>query len=85
MATEIVATRPEVYDALPVHGNFTDEAHAHLWCAHALSIVLTAPERPVDELNDDIQEALRYLLSSEVSRAKKAAAAESRSHPMQEA
>ena len=85
MAIESVATRPDTYDADPVQGNFTDEAHAHLWCAHALAIVLTAPERPVDELNDDIQEALRYLLSSEVSRAKKAAAAQSRDHSAAEA
>ena len=77
MATESVATRPDRYGADPVHGNFTDESHMHLWCAQALAIVLTTPERPVDELNDDIQEALRSLLASEISRAKQAAKAES--------
>lgn len=76
MAIESVATNPESYGADPMHGNFTDESSAHLWCANSLSIALQDPARPIGELNDDIQAGLRYLLSREVSRAMKASEAE---------
>lgn len=78
MATESVATNPSSYGANPVHGNFTGDAHEHLWCANALAIALAAPERAIEELNDDIQAALRYLLSREIDRARHASEAESK-------
>lgn len=76
MASESVAIDPGMYGADPVYGNFTEEAHAHLWCANALSVALQDPTRSIGELNDDIQEALRYLLSREVTRARHASTAE---------
>lgn len=78
MATESVATRPDTYGAHPVHGNYTDEAEAHLWCAQALATLMTAPEESFSSLNDNLQEALRYLLQREVSRARSAAQAKGR-------
>lgn len=75
MATESVATNPEMYGAEPVHGNFTAEAEMHLWCANALSLALANPENPIDDMNEDAQAALRYLLSCEVGRAMQAARA----------
>lgn len=63
---------PSMYGAKPVHGNYTDTASLHLWCAHALSCLLAAPEESFETLNDDLQAALRHLLLREVARAKKA-------------
>lgn len=78
MAIESVATHPESYHAEPVHGNFTGDAAMHLWCADALAAVLAAPNEPVDSLNDELQEALRYLLHCEIRRARQAEAAGSK-------
>lgn len=72
MASESVATNPSNYDSEPVEGNFTDCPSIHLWCANALSSVLSAPDATFDSWNDDIQAAVRYLLSCEVSRAQQA-------------
>lgn len=69
------AKDPAIYGADPVLGNYTDDAEQHLWCAQALARVLAAPEIAIDEFNDDIQAALRYLLQSEIGRAHKANAA----------
>ena len=66
---------PSMYGAKPVHGNYTDAASMHLWCAEALSCLLSTPADPVENLNDHLQEALRYLLMSEIGRAKCAQAA----------
>lgn len=78
MASESVATYPEAYDADPVHGNFTTDAETHLWCANALCKLVVTPAVSLGEMNDDIQEAIRYLLSCEISRAKQAATAQAR-------
>ncbi len=78
MASESVATRPDTYGTDPVHGNFTDEAETHLWCAQALATLVASPEESLSSLNDDLQEALRYLLQREVSRARSAAQAKGR-------
>lgn len=74
MATETVATNPdpEVFGAEPVHGNFTTDAGTHLWCAHALSLLVASPDEPLSTLNDDLQQAVRYLLECEIGRARKA-------------
>lgn len=66
---------PSMYGAKPVHGNYTDTASLHLRCAHALSILLATPEEPIQNLHDDIQQALRHLQMSELGRALKAQAA----------
>lgn len=77
MATKTVAIdhKVEIYGADPVHGNFTSSAETHLWCARALSALVATPESPLDEMNDDIQAAIRFLLSCEIERAQKAVAA----------
>lgn len=71
MATESVTTDPTQYRAEPVLGNFTDCAEVHLWCARALSQLVSNPET-MKCWNDDIQDALRYLLAGEISRAERA-------------
>lgn len=77
MASESLATDPAYYGAAPVKGNYTSDAHGHLWCANALSAIVANDEATFGDANDDIQAALRYLLSCEVSRATAALAAES--------
>lgn len=72
MATEIVSPDPERFGADPVKGNYTGDAYMHLWCAEALAKVVSTPEAALESWHDDIQEALRYLLSCEVSRARAA-------------
>lgn len=76
MATESVATDPEMYGAPPMLGNYTGDADMHLWCANALARVVATPDAAFESWNDDIQDAIRYLLSCEVSRAKHAHAGE---------
>jgi hypothetical protein len=71
-STSIETAHPEMYGAPPQRGNYTDDASMHLWCANALAAALAAPEEPILGLNDDIQSALHYLLSREVSRARSA-------------
>lgn len=78
MATESVAADPAYYGADPVKGNYTDDAHMHLWCANALSSIVANDESTFGDANDDIQAALRYLLSREVARARSAQAAEAK-------
>ena len=68
---------PGQYDAEPMHGNFTEESGVHLWCADALATMISTPDAALEEWNDDIQAAVRYLLSCEVGRARQAARAES--------
>lgn len=68
---------PEMYGAPALKGNFTDAAEAHLWCANALASVVASPEA-MEDWNDDIQQALRYLLQRETRRAMKAQEAERR-------
>jgi hypothetical protein len=71
MATESVeqAVIPaDMYGAEPLLGNFTDDSEIHLWCANALSCVVSSTDA-METFNDNIQEALRYLLHREVSRA----------------
>lgn len=80
MAIESVAADPAYYGADPVKGNFTGDAHMHLWCASALSSIVANDEATFGAANDDIQAALRYLLSCEVARARAAQAAEAK-HP----
>ena len=63
---------PRLYGASPMAGNFTGDTEEHLWCANALGVALSDPDRSIGELNDDIQAALRYLLSREIARAMKA-------------
>jgi hypothetical protein len=70
MATESVTIRPDMHDAEPVFGNFTGEASQHLWCASALATVVAS--EVLDSFNDNIQSAMRFLLSQEVRRAEKA-------------
>lgn len=72
---EAIRTDPERYGADPVKGNFTTSAEMHLWCANALAVVLSAPEHPVSNLDDDLQAALRHLLQCEIERGLKANAA----------
>lgn len=60
---------PMPCDAEPVQGNYTTEAGLHLWCAHALSALVSSPDTALEEFNDDIQEAVRFLLHCEVQRA----------------
>jgi len=72
--------RANAYGAAPSLGNFTEDAHAHLWCAHALAILVATPDMALEELNDDAQNALRYLLSCKIRRAKHA---EDAKHPSQ--
>ena len=74
-------SRPNAYDAAPSHGNFTDDASAHLWCASALAILVATPDITLEELNDDAQAALRYLLQCEIRRARHAEAAGSKFEP----
>ena len=69
-------SRPNAYDAAPSQGNFTEDASAHLWCASALAILVATPEMALEEINDDAQAALRYLLQCEIRRARHAEAAE---------
>lgn len=76
MASEIVTTYPEMYDAPPLQGNYTTDAHMHLWCSQALGAVVGSKDA-MEVWNDDIQEALRYLLACEIKRAAQAHAAES--------
>lgn len=66
---------PQMYGAKSVHGNYTEEAEMHLWCASALSCLVATPEVSLKQFNDDIQAAIRYLLKSEIHRAQKAAEA----------
>ena len=73
--------RPDAYEAPPSHGNFTHEASEHLWCASALATLVATPEAALEELNDDIQAALRYLLHCEIRRARQAEAAGSKFEP----
>lgn len=61
---------PSMYGAKPVHGNYTEAASIHLWCAHALACALASPGDPIENLNDDLQQAIRHLLLCEVARAK---------------
>lgn len=72
---------PDAYGAPPSHGNFTHEASEHLWCASALATLVATPEAALEELNDDIQAALRYLLHCEIRRARQAEAAEPKFEP----
>jgi hypothetical protein len=71
MATTSVAKHPAIYGADPVRGNFTDDSSMHLWCAQALAAVVACRDS-MESWNDDIQDALRYLLAKEVARANKA-------------
>jgi len=66
---------PEIHGAQPIKGNFTTDASAHLWCAAALSHVV-ANDEALGMWNDDIQAALRWLLTCEIERAKAAQMAE---------
>lgn len=77
MASESLATDPGYYGAAPVKGNYTIDAHGHLWCAQALAAIVANDEATFANAHDDIQAALRYLLSCEVKRANAALAAES--------
>lgn len=70
-----LATDPSLYGASPVFGNYTDDASGHLWCAAALSTFVANDEATFGGANDDIQAALRYLLSCEIRRAQAAMAA----------
>ena len=76
MNAEVATIYPLAHNAPPVQGNFTTTAEMHLWCANALSAVLSDPEAALEEWNDDIQAALRYLLHCEVERAMHAQRAE---------
>jgi len=67
---------PGMYGAAPVHGNYTDDASLHLWCANALAILVSSPTAAVSLLNEDAQDALRYLLRCEVQRSMNAQKAE---------
>ena len=76
MATGSVADDPEFYGAAPIKGNFTTDATAHLWCAGALAAFVANDEASFGHANEDMQAALRYLLSCEVRRAQAALASE---------
>ena len=80
MATESVtnpqAVDPEMHGAAPVHGNFTAPACEHLWCAEALGHMVGCPSTPFEQWHSDIQDAVRFLLSAELTRARKAMRAE---------
>ncbi len=58
----------------PVEGRFTHDAETHLWCAEALAVYLT--DHSLAQLNEDIQDGLRYLLRCEIGRARNAWRAE---------
>lgn len=68
---------PSMCWAPSVLGNYTTDAETHLWCADALASVINGSVS-VDEYNEDIQEALNYLLAAEISRAKFAQMAEAK-------
>jgi len=70
-----IRENPEMHGAAPVHGNFTADAETHLWCAAALSTLVASPQTSLEEFNDDIQAAVRYLLQCEVQRAQQASRA----------
>ena len=73
MAPESVAAietiSPEMHGASPIKGNYTGDADMHLWCAEALARIVGCPEMSFAEWHDDIQNAVRFLLSCETSRA----------------
>jgi hypothetical protein len=69
----------DAYGAAPVRGNYTSDVDGHLWCANALAIMVANPSIALEELNDDAQEAIRYLLSTEIARAKHASVAGAKS------
>ena len=69
MTTTAIRKEPSVYGADPVLGNYTTDAAMHLWCANALAIVVLSPDATFDSWNDDIQDAVRYLLRCEIERA----------------
>ena len=77
MAGNSMLCDPEMHGAPPVKGNFTTDASGHLWCAAALLHVV-ANDEAFGMWNDDIQAALRWLLTCEIERAKAAKAAEAR-------
>ena len=77
MAAEARVIDPEHYEATPIKGNYTTEAASHLWCASALASIVSCDTATFASVNDDIREALRYLLACEIRRAKAAQAAES--------
>jgi len=74
MARKSVATDPEMAWADPVKGNFTSDSENHLWCASSLAQLVASPEVSLNEFNEDIQAGIRFLLSCEINRAKKASA-----------
>lgn len=76
MASESVTSDPGMHGAPPMLGNYTHEAYAHLWCAQALA-QFVASDEAYSIWADDIRDALRWLLSCEVLRARAASAAES--------
>ena len=80
MASNIVSNDPELHGATPVKGNYTTDSTAHLWCASALAHVV-ANDDALAMWADDVQQALRFLLSCEVSRARAAALAEASMGP----
>lgn len=67
-SVEQAAIPPDMYGANPLKGNFTGDSDMHLWCANALACVVSSTDA-METFHDDIQEALRYLLHCEVSRA----------------
>jgi hypothetical protein len=74
MATESVAAARKAPLAKPIRGEFTECAEAHAWCAAALATVLTHNE-PLSSYDDEVREALQYLLACETRRASKASVA----------
>jgi hypothetical protein len=69
-AAEPAAEYPDNFYSGPVFGNFTAETGAHLRQALALSCVIYGEGyEPFSKLNDQLQNNVLWLLSSEIQRA----------------
>lgn len=70
-------TNPELYDAPPVHGNFTGDPDQHIACAEAMAIVITGEGfESFKSWNETIKQDYLWALSLEIRRARQSLAAE---------